>query len=234
MIPSNRWFPTSMQERAAWLQNFENNLIPVAAMLGITPADLASLNLDVEDFVALAAIMLSVESYQDSVREYRKSLTEGGIGAPMPVFPTENFNAPPNAPRPAGLFQRLIELVDRIRSAPAYTDEIGASLGILVQPLSELTPEELKPAIKASESFSMYKFLLNVTRMGMPQFKVQVQRDGSTTWTDVGFGTSNPIEVTVSPTTAGQPERILVRAVLMEKNVPVGQPSDPTFVTINP
>lgn len=223
-----------MQERAAWLQNFENNLIPVAAMLGITPADLASLNLDVEDFVALAAIMLSVESYQDSVREYRKSLTEGGIGAPMPVFPTENFNAPPNAPRPAGLFQRLIELVDRIRSAPAYTDEIGASLGILVQPLSELTPEELKPAIKASESFSMYKFLLNVTRMGMPQFKVQVQRDGSTTWTDVGFGTSNPIEVTVSPTTAGQPERILVRAVLMEKNVPVGQPSDPTFVTINP
>jgi hypothetical protein len=223
-----------MQERAAWLQNFENNLIPVAAMLGILPADLASLNLDVEDFVDLAATMLSVESYKASVREYRNSLTEGRIGDPTPVFPTENFDAPPNAPRPAGMFQRLSELVDRIRSAPAYTDEIGASLGILVQPLTELTPEELKPAIKASESFSMYKFFLNVTRMGMPQFKVQVQRDGSTTWTDVGFGTSNPIEVTISPTTAGQPERILVRAVLMEKNVPVGEPSDPTFVTVNP
>jgi hypothetical protein len=55
------------------------------------PADLASLNLDVEDFVALAAMMLSVESYQASVREYRNSLTEGRIGDPTPVFPTEKF-----------------------------------------------------------------------------------------------------------------------------------------------
>lgn len=234
MIPSNRWFPTSMQERAAWLQNFETNLIPVAAMLGITPADLASLNLDVEDFVHLAARMLSVENYKAAVREYRISLTEGSIGDPTPVYPTGSFDAPPNAPRPAGMFQRINELVERIRTAPAYTNEIGATLGILVQPLSELTTEELKPAIKAFGPFNMYKFMLNVTRMGKPQFKVQVQRDGSTAWTDVGFGTSNPIEVTVAPTTAGQPERILVRAVLMEKNVPVGEPSDPTFVTVNP
>lgn len=75
---------------------------------------------------------------------------------------------------------------------------------------------------------------MNVTRLGMEAFKVQVQKNGSETWTDNAFATSNPVEVTITPTTAGQPERVLVRAVLLQKNQPVGQPSDPTFVTVNP
>ena len=113
MIPSNKWFPASLQERAAWLQNFETNLIPVAASLGILPADLTALNLDVEDFQDLAATTLSVENFKAAVREYRISLTEGHIGDPAPVFPAENFNAAPNN-RPAGRFQRIAELVDGI------------------------------------------------------------------------------------------------------------------------
>ncbi len=88
--------------------------------------------------------------------------------------------------------------------------------------------------VKASDSIGGYKFMMNITRMGMPQFKVQMQRDGGTTCSDIAFGTSSPIEVTVTPTTPGQPERVLVRAILLEKNVAVGQPSDPTFVTVNP
>ena len=51
---------------------------------------------------------------------------------------------------------------------------------------------------------------------------------------DIAFATNNPADVTVIPTTAGQPERILVRAIVLEKNEPVGIPSDPTFVTVNP
>ena len=63
---------------------------------------------------------------------------------------------------------------------------------------------------------------------------MQIQRKGSETWQDAAFATNNPVEVTITPTTAGQPERILVRAILLKNNEPVGQPSDPTFVTANP
>ena len=233
MIPSFKWFPSRLQERAAWFQNFVTNLTPISGLLGITPAEMTSLTQDNQDFQSIAATTLSVETFAAAVRQFRISVTEGNVGDPQPVFPSESFAAPVNDV-PAGIFQRLIELVDRIRTAPGYTDEMGAALGIIPQPSGPLNPEDVKPAIKASDSFSMYKFTVNVTRMGMPQFKVQLQRDGSTTWQDVAFGTSNPIEVTVTPTTPGQPERVLVRAVLLQKNEPIGQPSDPTFVTVNP
>ena len=52
------------------------------------------------------------------------------IGDPTPAFPANPAFALPEVV-PTGIYQRLIELVDRIRSAPAYTDEIGALLGII-------------------------------------------------------------------------------------------------------
>ena len=60
------------------------------------------------------------------------------------------------------------------------------------------------------------------------------QREGSSTWTDAGVSTSSSIEYTVVPTTPGQPERILVRAILFKGSEAIGQPSDPTYVTVNP
>ena len=182
---------------------------------------------------SIAGTTLLLEAFAAAVPEFRISVTEGNVGDPQPVFPSESFAAPVNDV-PAGMFQRLIELVERIRTAPAYTDEMGAALGIIPQPPPASNPGDLKPVVKASESFSQYKFTVNVARLGMPQFKVQLQRNGAGTWQDVAFGTSNPIEVTVTPTTPGEPERVLVRAVLLQKNEPVGQPSDPTFVTVNP
>lgn len=236
MIPSRIWFPLSLQERAAWLQNFITVFTPIAISLGFTAAEVTALSQDNEDFQSIATTTVALDAFSKAVREFRISLTEGNIGDPPPVFPTEDFNGPPNN-RPAGMFQRLVEAVDRIRAAPAYTDEIGAALGIIpsLSTPGANTPEGLmKPIIKASESFSSYKFSVNVTRLGMPGFKVQIQRNGSAPWTDAAFATSNPCEVIITPTTPNQPERILVRAILLSKNLPVGEPSDPTYVTVNP
>jgi hypothetical protein len=215
------------------MNNFVGALAPIAAMLGITPAEMAELEKDNEDLQSIAITTVLAESFIASLREYRISVTEGRIGLPQPVFPPITFGPPANN-RPAGMFQRLIELVDRIRAAPAYSPEIGASLAIIPQISSNIAPEELKPVIKASESNSGYTFPLNITRMGMPQFKVQMRRTSDGPWEDVAFGTSSPIEISVTPTNPGHPERVLIRAVLMQKNKPVGQPSDMTYVTLNP
>ena len=71
-------------------------------------------------------------------------------------------------------------------------------------------------------------------RQGQPAFKLQLQREGSSDWTDAVVSTTSSIEYTVVPTTPGQPERILVRAILYKGINPVGLPSDPTYVTVNP
>lgn len=210
-------------------------LVPSQGLIRATgePADLTAIAGDSVILLALANIAVELSAYEKAVRQYRIIITEGDIGDPTPAFPALPVYSSP-AGGTTGLFERLDDFVKRIRAAPAYTDQTGALLGIL--PSSPTPPplSELKPVVKASESFSGYKFNVDVTRLGMPSFKIQVQKDGSEAWQDAAFATSNPVEVTITPTTPGKPERVLVRAFLMKSNEPVGQPSDPTYVTVNP
>jgi hypothetical protein len=225
-----------MQDRAAWFQNFATQFAAVAASLGFLPADVSSVQDDNTCFQDLAAGFVELEAFRDAVRQYRITVTEGAVGDPTPAFPA-GIDITPSELRPTGIFQRLIELVDRIRAAMAYTDEIGALLGIIPSAAAgggTSSVDVLKPVVKAGQSFGGYKFDVNVTRLGQEAFKVQIQRSGSDVWADAAFATKNPCEVVVTPTTPGQPERILVRAILLRNNQPIGEPSDPTFVTVNP
>ena len=49
MIPSKRWFPTTLIDRSAWVSNFAKNFANVALDLGFTAADIDSMNKDAED-----------------------------------------------------------------------------------------------------------------------------------------------------------------------------------------
>ncbi|MGQ0543288.1 MAG: hypothetical protein ACT4O9_15810 [Blastocatellia bacterium] len=233
MIPSNKWFPQSLQERAAWYDNFATQFAALGITLVFKAVDVTSVANDnaVMQFVANAAVTL--EAYKDAVRQYRIVITEGNIGDQTPIFPADISLATPGLVT-TGIFERLDDFVKRIRVSPDYTPEIGAIFDIIPSSPTPTPEGDLKPVIKASESFGGYKFDVNVTRLGTEAFKVQVQKNGNGNWADAAFATNNPVEVTVTPATPGQPERILVRAILLQKNQPVGQPSDPTYVTVNP
>lgn len=234
MIPSKRYFPGSLQERAAWYDNFTTQFALIATALGFSAADVTAVTNDRAAIRFLANTVIALDAYRDAFRQYRIIMTEGDIGAVAPMFPANPAFVPPATAVPAGIFERLDNLVRRIRVAPAYTDEIGAQLGILPSTPNSINRGDLKPIIKVGESFGGYEFSVNVTRLGQPGFKIEMQRFGGDKWETVAFATNNPVEVAIAPTTAGQPERILVRAILVQKNEPVGQPSDPTFVTVNP
>jgi hypothetical protein len=236
MIPSGKWFPTNLAARAAWFLNFATQFAAVGLSLGFTAPEIAAVQDDNTCFQDLASGQVELDAYKDAVRQYRINVTEGAVGEPTPAFPA-GIDVTPAELRPTGIFQRLIELVDRIRAAAAYTDEIGALLGIIPSASGSSFAgggDDLKPVIKVSASFSDFKFTANVTRLGQEAFKIQIQRSGSSAWTDEAFATSNPCEVVITPTTPGQPARILVRAILLNHNQPIGQPSDPAFVTVNP
>lgn len=234
MIPSRTWFPGTLQDRAAWYDNFNTQVGGIGLTLGLTAGDITELGEDNGNIQAIASNTVGLEAYSDAMRQYRIIFTEGDIGDTIPDFPASPTFSVPTPSQPTGAFERLVKLVDRIRASAAYTDEIGALLGILPASTPVTPVEDLKPVLKASESVQDYKFTINVTRLGMPGYKVQIQRKGASTWEDVAFATSNPCEVTVAPSNGGDSERILVRAQLIDKNSPVGIPSDPTFVTINP
>src|SRR4051812_40206361 len=161
-ILSNTYFPGSQQDRAAWMDNFVANLGPIATALGVTPAEVAALVLDNEDYQSISQTTVALETFRSAVREYRLSLTESPIGSPQPMFPFSNFDGPQNN-RPAGLFQRVAELIERIRAAPAYTDEIGASLGIMPAQTNGISPSDVKPAMHAFPSQTGYMFSMVVS-----------------------------------------------------------------------
>lgn len=235
MIPSRRWFPGGLQDRAAWYDNFNTQIQLIGLSLGLTQAELDQISDDNAVMQFLANVVVQFEAYADAVRQYRIIITEGVIGAVTPQFPVSPIFTLP-AVIPTGMFERLVDVYrERIMASAPYTDEQGALLGIIAKSEGPNVPlPELQPAIKASESTGDYAFTVDVTRLGMPAYKVQIQRQGASTWNDAAFSTGNPCVVTVTPTTPGQPERILVRAQLVKGSDPVGIPSDPTYVTINP
>ena len=233
MIPSNKWFPGNVAARTAWFENFTNEFSALGAGLGFSPAEVAAVEDDNKIMQFLGATTVWIKAYDDAVRQYRIIITENEIGDPTPQFPANPALALPVVV-PTGIFERLNDLVERIRVAPTYTKEIGAMLGIIPAQPTPPDPNSIKPTITASPSFAGYKFDVNVTRMKMNGFKIQIRRMDSEVWTDAGFGTSSPLEITVAPTAPGQPERLQVRVILLKKNEPVGQPSDPVYVTVNP
>ena len=235
MIPNRRWFPLSIQERAPWYKNFNIQIQTIGASLGLTVAELESVAKDDANIQFLARTAVQLEAYAAAVRQYRIIFTEAPIGEPTPAFPADLSFAPPDPTIAAGAFERLDKLVKRIRVAPSYTDTTGALLGIIPTREGQPNETELKPVIRTSESVGGYKFSVTVTRLGMTAFKIQFARaDQQNVWNDIAFATRNPVEVTVPPLVDRQPERILVRAMLLNGNKPVGWPSDTTYVTINP
>lgn len=87
MIPSRTWFPQSLQERAAWYDNFNTQIQTIGATLTLTAADLTAIAGDNVIFQAVANIAVELEAYKDAVRQYRIIITEGDIGDPTPAFP---------------------------------------------------------------------------------------------------------------------------------------------------
>ena len=233
MIPSFRWFPYGLAERAVWFMNFFMNFSDVAASLGFTPAEVTAVDNDNQVMQFLADTTVQLEAYKDAVRQYRIVITEKEIGKNTPEFPANpSFTLPVEVP--TGIFERLDKLVDRIRVAPGYTDEIGALLGIIPSSPDKPPPESLKPVATVVPAFGGYKFTVHATRLGMPAYKAQIRRMDSESWTDAGFSTTADLEVTVQPSTPGLTERLQVRVILLKNNEPVGEPSDAVYVTVNP
>lgn len=231
MIPSNRWFPGNLSDRATWCSNFSIQFSTLAASLGFTPVELADIQDDLQIVIAMPQIIEQVDAYKESVRKYRIAVTENPDNTPQDLFPTFPAIVAPS-PVPNGIFRRLSDTRDRILLSPNYTETIGAQLGILTD--NPPVPAEIKPVIKATAQFNGYKFDVVTSKQGMQAFKVLIRRMDSEAWQEAAFGTTSPLVVTVTPHTTGQAERIQVCVQLIDKNAPVGIPSDIVYVTINP
>jgi hypothetical protein len=236
-IPSVKWYPQSLQERAAWFDNLALRFAQVAPGLGFLPADVVIVQTDNTCFQDLASGREQLDAFVEAVTAYRRNVCEGNVGDPTPVFPTAPTITPAELP-PTGIFQRLIELVARIRVAPTYTPEIGALLGIIPSSASTsgtgsgTDDGDLKPVLKAN---AMPGNVVEVkfTRGHTDGIDVEIKVDNAPAWSSGGRFFKSPAALNI-PDGTGLPHSVQIRARYLDGNDPVGQNSDTVNVVTTP
>ena len=232
MIPSNRWFPPGLAARLIWFLNFANLWPTYSAGLGLSSYD-TQVGHDNTDFQSIGATRIAAKNFDKAVADFLHDLTEGVVGSPQPVFPTESFAAPPRGVA-AGIFQRLDELRTLIMAQPTYTEAIGIALGIESVAPAKPIPSTVKPEIEAFSAANNHHFSLVVSNRGeATQWDVFIMRKGGT-WQKHDTFTGKSADVIVPLQTAGEPEQIQVRVQLRRSNADYGQVSEPVYVTLNP
>jgi hypothetical protein len=230
MIPSNKWFPTNLNDRFIWFQNFNNQLQIIGASLGLAPTDLTATSNDAEWMSFLATTSAAVDAYSDAVRLFRKTITEADLGDPIPAWPADiTFTTPVAVP--TGIFERLDNLVKRIRVAPAYTPEIGGILGIIPVKGDSLAPTEMKPVLKAN-AMPANVVEVSFVRGKTDGVSIETNVDGAG-WTTIGKFFSSPAELNV-PDGTGNPHSVQLRARYVDGNELIGLNSDIITVVTTP
>lgn len=225
MIPSSKWFPTSLQERAAWYNNFATQFAVVYVSLGFKPTDNTEIAQDNATMQFLAQTAIALDAFKEAIRQYRVIITEGNLGDPTPVFPANTTFEQPLPASQTGIFERLDDFVKRARVSPGYTSEIGALLGILPSTPPSLAPADMQPSLK---TVSLPGSIVQVSfvRGNTNGLAIETKIDNSDTWSDAGKFFNSPAELKIPVNAQNLPRSVQVRARYVEKNTPIGQFSD--------
>jgi hypothetical protein len=214
-----RWFPRSLVEQSRFYANFTRSFQETALGLGFTAEDVAELEADNAVMQYLALTNLMVKNFRSSFKAMKNHLTLGGEGGEAVYI---HFTPPAEPPIvPAGMFERLFRLADRIVAAEGYTDSIGARFGILPKSGESIGAEDAKLKLRAKTPGSAQvevKFIRGTTS-GINLF---MRRAGSEERIDLGRFFHSPAIVKIPLTEAGKPEQIYLFARPLKGNNAVG------------
>lgn len=231
MNPSSKWFPTNFSDRAAWFNNFATAFATIGPTLGFSAGEISKLQDDNDTMQFLVNYLPQAEAYVESVRGYRRAVTEGDADGSVPTFPTMTLSAPVT-PVPQGIYERLDNLVKRIRLASGYSEEEGTQLGIIPKKPGSISPGDAKPVIVGDTdpgNVVTVKF-----RKG--QFSgifLQVSIDKGP-WVDQGRFTRSPATLNIPQGPDELPRLVALRARYLDGDTTVGENSDVVVIRTTP
>lgn len=183
------YYPGTLDEQVAWLENFADQLPAYASALKIGRRDL-------EDAVADARWLVFVLGpWRRAVRTFSTNATatleqaQTGFSLGALALPSYTPAELPEGaqPRPAAALNRLFALVRQIKKSPGYTADIGATLRLVTIMDGRRHPwPTVRLSIKRVERRRIV--VLKVRKWGRPQFVVESRRGEEETWTRLGTG----------------------------------------------
>lgn len=236
MVPSSKWFPSSLQDRAAWYLNFSTQAALTGTTLGLTVGDVTQIGEDNLMMQFLADSAVTLETYSEAVTQFRNIITAGDIGDTAPLFPADlTIGAGAPVIPPVGIFERLSNVYrPRIMASAAYTDEQGALYGIIASGPEPPDPGTVKPELETFPGVTGSMFSVVVKNRGQAdQCQIYAAEAGTTSWQVIGSLTGKSADLTY-PNATGKPVQLQVRVQLRKGNANYGQPSDIVMTTVNP
>lgn len=224
MIPNPAYFPTNLQARAAWYANFAKQAATTGAQFNLTPAEITQIQDDNNVIQFLAEAAVTLDAYEEAVRQYRKIITEGNVGDPTPNFPAD-ISLPLPKIIPTGMFERLVDYVDRIKASADYTPETGALYGIIPQGTGEsFNPADEQVTIDATVQPGN-QVSVTFTRGKSDGVRIETAVDKGD-WTSQGNFMKSPVVIDIAQNANQLPRSVQIRARYLDGNTPVGDWSD--------
>lgn len=203
-------------------------------------AQVGATNTDIQDVGELHANLVAIRDHCEVIDAGKLAsfgtkalMFNGPVGQAVSVPPTIPVFTFATAPV-SGARELTLTRNKRFALGPAYTKEIGEALGIEVPSPDPFNPVDAKPTISLFPAAANHHFSCVVEkREAADMWQVWIQRKGGN-WELHSTYSGKSADVSVSLTTPGEPEQILVRVQLRKNNEDYGQPSDPVYVTLNP
>ena len=231
--PSQNYYPTNLQDQAAWHIVFNAQAQADGTTHGLTSDEVDQIKLDKDMVVFLAAAMNTIEAYVDSVRSFRKEVMEMPIDGSTPTFPAA-LSLSSATPVPRGIWERVIRFADRIKASAGYTTAIGESYGIVPSSPDPLAPAMVQPNITLNAAIHGYLYAIVVSkREESDAWQVFQRSAGGGTWQLAATGTGKSFDVIYNPGATNGSIQLEVYVQVRKSNENYGQPSEIGLVTVN-
>ena len=223
------WLPAREDELVTWFANLSAKIATYQVALGLTAPEVADIQANATVVQQSVLAVNQAKAEQQEWVAFKNLELYGPIGEPTPSVPS----APPVSisPKAPGIIRRTRDLVARIKSHPAYTEAMGADLG-LIGP-SPSPPPEIKPTGSATP-LPGFTASVAFVKAGHDGVDIESQRAAETAWTYLAFDAFSPYVDNRPPLAAGQPEQRRYRIRYRDNDVPVGLFSDTLTVTVGP
>ena len=214
------YLPSDDNGKDTWLTNFSAKLPSYSAALGLSAADVASVQADDAYFHWALLAQGQIAAYAQQWTTYKNS-ARNGSGASLgtaPVAPVLGAAPPAVAP---GIFGRATALVARIKVAPGYTDSIGQALQLIgADQTVDLTT--LKPVLTAE--LDAGQVVIGWTKQGLDALEIQADR--GTGFVFLAIDSIPDYTDTAPMPVAGQSALWKYKAIYKQADERVGQWSD--------
>jgi hypothetical protein len=219
------YLPTTEADKLLWLNNFAAKFSTHAVSLGFVAADATAITNDAAMFAYLTNLVETFTTAKEQRVQYKNLIKDGPIGmvaGALPAIPV--VPAAPAAVAP-GIFPRIAQVVQRIKSHPGYTEAIGKDLGIIGAE-KKMDFGVMKPVIKLVLKGGQVE--VQWAKGDADSIRIEVDR-GSGSWQFLSID-SVPHYTDTTPVTAANTWKY--RAIYIVSDEPVGQWSDVVGIVV--